>query len=125
MLSAFLTDETCAANCWYAREPVCHCSCGGTNHGILRVEGAEQPTRTKRMKSKLYKLHGVVPGYGAARKYVREELGSSPVTQSWDKVGEYNVQSAPKNSFSWPELKGFEPNRSFQQHPHLIWLRTV
>ncbi len=124
-MTSFLTSQTCAANCWYAREEVCHCSCGGVNHGILRTEGAEQPVRTKRAKHKVYELVGVVPGYGAARRYVQEELGQYPVTQGWDKVGEYHVQSAPKHSFSWTELKGFEPNRSFQEHPHLIWVRTA
>ena len=56
---AALTDQTCGEACWAAREDVCRCSCSGLNHGIHRVEGADQPTRTRRIQGTTYRLYAV------------------------------------------------------------------
>lgn len=40
-LVSYFSDITCGENCWSAKEDICHCSCGGKNHGIdLRGENA-------------------------------------------------------------------------------------
>jgi hypothetical protein len=52
-------DITCGEPCWHAREDECRCSCGGKNHGCLRVEGAEQPTRTAKIGGERYELLAV------------------------------------------------------------------
>lgn len=122
-----MTATTCGAACWYAREPVCRCSCGGENHGVLLKDGAEQPVRQRRALGRVFELVAVIIGYGKAHGYVRSDLaqgGWGGKAPDLCRVGDFNVQSAPKNAFKWPELKGFKPSRFFQEHPHLIWKRV-
>jgi hypothetical protein len=59
MVEAILTSATCGDGCWYAREKVCRCSCGGKNHGCLLEAGAERPARTSRIQGTLYELSAV------------------------------------------------------------------
>lgn len=54
---ATLTEATCSVACWQAREDVCRCSCGGSNHGI-HLRGGEA-TRTCRVNGVLYELVAV------------------------------------------------------------------
>ena len=63
IIEASLTSATCGEGCWYARETICHCSCGGKNHGCLLKEGAERPARTS-------KIHGVMYELSAVGRYV-------------------------------------------------------
>ena len=56
---AILTGATCGGACWEARENVCHCRCGGVNHGINRTANGTQPRRTRRVKADWYVLAGV------------------------------------------------------------------
>ena len=73
MVTSWLTQSTCADMCWYARENVCKCSCGGANHGVLLEEGVEQPKRTKQSKGYRYELEAVFGGENARRdaeKYI-------------------------------------------------------
>ena len=58
-LMAVLTGSTCGFPCWQACEDVCHCSCGGANHGILRV-GGKQPQRTAKIDGNFYELVAIV-----------------------------------------------------------------
>lgn len=58
LMAAVLTQTTCNEACWCAAEEVCHCSCGGKNHGIFRRTG-ERPERTCRIKGTWYKLGAV------------------------------------------------------------------
>ena len=60
---AILTGSTCGDNCWHAREDVCHCSCGGKNHGILTV-GGTAPVRSSKVDGEFYELVAVIPGRG-------------------------------------------------------------
>ena len=125
MIEAMVTTTTCGYNCWYAREDVCRCYCGGVNHGILTHDGAEQPVRIRKIKSKRFELVGVVPGYGNAHSYVRKELNGRSDSAEWCKMGDYLVQRVSDSKFGkWPELNGFEPDRHFQKHPHFVWKRV-
>ena len=126
LLMAVVTGSTCADACWYAREDVCRCSCGGANHGVLKDgDGAERPARTKRMRNKRYELVGVAIGYGNAYRTIRDMGLRETYTREYDNVGDCHVQSVPADKFGkWRELDGFEPNRRFQEHPHFIWKRV-
>jgi len=48
-LMSFYTSEGCIgrcdAKCYQAHQPVCHCICGGANHGV-GVQQATEHTRT-------------------------------------------------------------------------------
>ena len=59
MVEAILTSATCGDGCWYAREKVCRCSCGGKNHGCLLEAGAARPARTSRIQGTLYELSAI------------------------------------------------------------------
>ncbi len=107
---------TCAEACWFAREESCRCSCNGSNHGILLVNGQEHPKRSRRIGGHRYELNAVVIGYGAA-KSAAYGLGA----EGWP-VKNWIVQGAPTAAFKWPELSSFQPSRFFQDHPHLIWV---
>lgn len=61
VLEALYTQHTCGDACWRAKDDICHCSCGGKNHGCLRSEDGEQPARTKRIKGMMYQLAAVSP----------------------------------------------------------------
>ncbi len=59
---SILTEQTCGEPCWHAHQPVCHCSCGGKNHGILNTPGGQRPCRMAKMNGYPYKL-AAVGGY--------------------------------------------------------------
>jgi hypothetical protein len=59
MVLAILTSHTCGEACWEAREDICRCSCGGKNHGCLRVNGGARPERNSRIDGHAYKLIAV------------------------------------------------------------------
>ena len=122
-LLAILTDATCGQACWYAKEDVCRCRCGGENHGCLLMEGAEQPTRTKKKQHKLYELVSVVIGYWDSQQTMDALDGNRNHSPDWDKVGQHHASSAQKSNFRWPELAGFTPSTGLQKHPYLIWKR--
>lgn len=56
-----LTGSTCGDACWHAREEICHCSCGGANHGIL-TRGGCQPVRAGKIDGNQYEVVAVIPG---------------------------------------------------------------
>lgn len=58
-LNAVITGSTCGFACWQAHEEVCHCSCGGANHGILRM-GGNQPKRTAKIDGNFYELVAII-----------------------------------------------------------------
>ena len=114
-----LTNHTCGIACWYARENICRCSCGGVNHGVLLVEGAEQPARQRKVKSQRYELEAVVEGWLDARNYCRELGVIDPTVASWRYTQpELIMQSATKAQVTkWRELESFDAN----DRPYLIW----
>ena len=62
-LMAILTGSTCGFACWQAHEEICRCSCGGANHGILRL-GGTQPQRTAKIDGQFYELVGIMSRNG-------------------------------------------------------------
>ena len=59
LTEVLITEQTCGDACWHAKEDICHCSCGGKNHGCLRTEDGEQPARTRKIKNAMYQLIAV------------------------------------------------------------------
>ena len=59
LINAVLTNHTCGEGCWYAREKVCRCSCGGKHHGCLLDGGTARPVRTSRIDGLTYELVAV------------------------------------------------------------------
>lgn len=123
MVNATTTGTTCAANCWYAREPECRCSCGGRNHGSLLIDGAEQPRRNCVIDAHRYVL-GMIGRHepeSSARAFLRylraaglEERYGSPVG-SFGRVlalqnragGTVWVRRASEAQGAWPEVAGW------------------
>lgn len=58
---AIMTGSTCGDACWHAREDICHCSCGGVNHGIL-TRGGTSPVRNSKISGQFYELVSIIPG---------------------------------------------------------------
>jgi len=130
MVEAVLTATTCGEGCWFAREKVCRCSCGGKNHGCLLKDGAEKPVRNSKIDGERYELAAVgcyrdlyrqaaellrvvpsrtVGGYGFKLRWTATEKGS-PV----------RLKSATKQQKeSWKEVKN-----SGVQYPYLLWKST-
>jgi len=71
---AILTGHTCGEACWHARELVCRCSCGGANHGILKLANGIQPDRTMRKGDDVYTLAAVASSYTEAAAIETEIL---------------------------------------------------
>jgi hypothetical protein len=73
-----LTEHTCGEACWFAREEVCRCSCGGRNHGCLSDGGnGKQPQKMRKIDGYRYRLVEVgyyIPISNRARE-LTEELG--------------------------------------------------
>jgi len=56
LIQALITEQTCGDACWHAKDEICHCSCGGRNHGCMRTKDGEQPQRTRKIKGSMYQL---------------------------------------------------------------------
>ena len=137
---AVLTATTCGEACWYAREHVCRCSCGGQNHGVLLSPTGERPPRTRKTGRYRWQLAGVVPGWRPACKHAESlysEIGERPpvsysITPSWGKPPLYAVCGATDAQIAkWPELRpyqGYADGASCRavaedSRPYLIWQR--
>jgi hypothetical protein len=115
MVEAILTNHTCNEACWWAKEKVCHCSCGGKNHGCLLVDGAERPSRTSRIDGEMYGL-AAVGRYADLYREAENALKALPPKvaygSSWafpwgatDKGAPLRLKSASKAQLkSWTEL---------------------
>ena len=131
---AILTETTCGAACWHAREEVCRCSCGGKNHGVLNQPGAEQPARTCKIDGCRYELVAV-------GKEMHDEasrlLAACPprgthgtYTYSWretERGSPYRVKPATvMQCEKWAELsayKGLGKYEFYRAYPKLLWKR--
>ena len=66
-MMGIISAQTCGEACWYAKEDVCRCSCGGAMHGQFKVgDGQERPGRTKRSRGIRYDLVAVCDDYSEA-----------------------------------------------------------
>lgn len=148
-LRAFLSEATCGEACWEAREDVCHCSCGGENHGCMRSADGVRPARTSRIDGYMYELKGVGDVYADANainsqttKHVK--VGNWERDYPWevtDKGAPARVKTATIDQINrWPELASFrcEPwevwkkshpdaayiNYPLFDRPRLLWVRV-
>lgn len=133
-----LTGQTCAANCWYAREPECRCSCGGDNHGVLLTDGAEQPRRNCTILGHRYVL-GMIGRYSECERrmgefarsdFMREKYGrdypggyrGGPITGTKGGVA-WRKSATAAQARQWPEIPPhIDPQRPWVR-PSLLWIR--
>ena len=127
MVEAVLTATTCGEGCWFAREKVCRCSCGGKNHGCLLKDGAEKPVRTSKIDGVRCEL-AAVGCYRDMHKQANELLKGQKHSTPWglfhwtatEKGSPVRLKSATKQQKeSWKEVKN-----SGVQYPYLLWKST-
>jgi hypothetical protein len=125
MVNAILTCATCGEGCWYARELVCRCSCGGKNHGCLLGPNGARPTRTSKIHGTAYQLVAIGSWYDL---YEQAEVllkihgprgKASGYTYYWrptDPGAPIFLKCASKTQLeSWDELK------SMARGTYLLW----
>lgn len=102
----YVTGHTCGDACWHARDLICHCSCGGKNHGIF-ARGGNQPDRTARINGSMYKLVEVGP-YREIEKSRMDKTKESGHDWYFDPCGPFVRKVATKSQLSkWPELSAY------------------
>ena len=143
-----VTEATCGVACWMAKEPECHCSCGGKNHGILLTPGGTQPPRMAKIDGVRYVLEGIgkwndlyltayqlnrLAGY---RRVDKAELIQRQ-DQSWwnqykypwtetDKGAPARIKRAEDNQMKWREVNAiWEAAGKPSGKPYLLWKREV
>ena len=124
--SAETPGHTCNERCWYAKEEVCVCSCGGRNHGImLKSNGVHKPARSRSHHGRELELVAICPGRTAAAEYLQQvgDPYGGRRLKDYLKLGQYAVESATKSQFKWMELTGYDPTAPRDKYPHLIWKR--
>lgn len=134
-----ITTQTCAANCWYARETDCRCACGGANHGILLVDGAEQPRRTSRILGTVYVL-AAAGSYSQIGGLERAFIHSDGVRERFARTtgsGYYYMPSNERGSVAWTKLASESQSKNWPEardavvvtsygrsiRPTLLWIR--
>jgi len=130
-LFAILTGHTCGEACWHARELVCRCSCGGANHGILKLANGVQPDRTMRKGDTVYTLAAVSSSYNEAGKTTREVMDTRFPGLDVYAYGDYRECSdmpviqrkASASQLKWAESKTVEPDRYGDKY--LVWALPV
>lgn len=143
-ITAYLTNKTCGEACWYAKEEICRCSCGGKNHGCLKREDGEQPQRTAMIDGVRYKLAAVgkTEMYGEAtiiNKAAPKRQITSTCAYHWRETepgAPARVKKAsPSQLERWPELKAHleeitaikarrhAPIEYMRVWPYLLWVR--
>jgi hypothetical protein len=130
MVEAVLTGTTCGEGCWFAREKVCRCSCGGRNHGCLLKDGAKKPVRNSKIDGERYEL-AAVGCYADLYRRAAELLRAEPpqktrwagLTMRWtatDKGSPVRLKAASKvQKEKWEEVKNCGV-----QYPYLLWKST-
>lgn len=142
VVEAILTENTCAEACWYAREDVCRCSCGGKNHGSLRRPGGDRPARTRRVQGERYELAGIVgydpDGHGYFAAFERAARDEADRVNDGKAAGRsglvkrqygsdvrnrvFYTQATVKQINTWAELEPYQGDRGhWMTRPFLIW----
>ena len=143
-ISAFLSEATCSDACWYAKDDICHCSCGGKNHGCMRSSDGVQPKRTAKIDGYRYQLaaagyddifdqavkfneaHGVTFIYACTSRDISDRRCPAKIR--------YATESQVEK---WPELAAYRANiaetwrkenpegtvRDWPGMPRLLWIR--
>lgn len=115
LLQAMITERTCGDACWHAREDICHCSCGGRNHGCLRTNDGEQPARTKRIQGAMYQLIAV-------ETYSETECRAATKHPIYILQRMIDDNAIKAGLFEWHELKG---SKSFCDKPLPVYVKTA
>lgn len=137
-LIAVLTDQTCGEACWTAQEDVCHCSCGGKNHGIMRTPDGVRPIRMAKIQGTRYSLGavGTLADLCGAAEALNKTAGIvyRYAAQSSDRMFDglpAKIRPATKDQIErWPELatqrerlKGIPSYHWWRERPYLLWIR--
>jgi hypothetical protein len=146
LIQAMVTEQTCGDACWHAREDICRCSCGGRNHGCLRTEDGQQPSRTRKIKGAMYQLVAV-ESYESDNKNTTESrifnlernIENEGINLKLWTYGDINwaegyrmehlptfVKTASEDEVKrWPELSQWKEvvDKSFWYRPITLWLR--
>lgn len=143
---SIFSDITCGEACWYAKEDVCKCSCGGKNHGCLRTSDGHRPTRTAKIDGERYELVAVgeklyneaeqlIAGLGW--QSIEHYKAWSPITDE-DNIVSYHsthdhdmtqsggvirLKPASKSQIAtWSELAAFRDLPAYKA-VYLLWIR--
>jgi hypothetical protein len=121
MMVGYLSGHTCGDACWNARDLICHCSCGGRNHGIFS-RGGNQPERTARIGGSMYRL--VETGfYGAIEKRRMDETRACGHDWYYDPNGPWIKKTATQTQLkNWPEFQAFAESK---EAPYGLWQKIV
>lgn len=131
-----LTDNTCGAACWYAKEKACHCSCGGRNHGCLLDPDGEQPERVVKIDGDRYRLEAV-----GAYNFINNLAHAINLRLGWrriettitngdgtpyhyahhaiDKGAATRVKTPAGNQKDWPEMRV-----EHTKFPYILWVKV-
>jgi len=123
-----LTTQTCGEACWSAREEHCRCSCGGKNHGCLKVDGGTQPVRMAKIDGHRYKLHAVGPVGAEDASKLLETLGDPRARFLYHRPKEpgspVRLRAASASEIArWPELAAWRGRPAYERAPNLLWVR--
>ena len=133
---ATLTNATCGDACWYAREDICRCSCGGKNHACLRGERGNRPERTRKLNGYMYQLAAVeapgasciAVGEAPLRDLKRHIMTGVMAEGLWERYKfdstpgyPVKIKTASESEIKrWPELAAF---RDGPWRPATVWVR--
>jgi hypothetical protein len=146
LTQALITEQTCGDACWHAREDICHCSCGGRNHGCLRTDDGQQPVRTRKLKGGMYQLAAVQvydsdDNHDTSHKIYqleRDLINKGMTDKLWTHGDIYwaegyrmeqlptFVKTASESEVNrWPELSAWRnvPFSDVWNRPVVLWLR--
>lgn len=113
----YLSGSTCGDSCWHAREDVCHCSCGGVNHGCLRSADGVQPTRTAKIDGHMCELAAV--GYDIDKDAIAINKAAGVTSYNAHRARQHWGTGQPKAMVrgateaqvkKWPELAAYRHN---------------
>lgn len=119
----YLSGHTCGDACWHARDAICHCSCGGKNHGIF-ARGEAQPIRTAKINGAMYRLVEVGKHQQIEKRRFAEVIA---MKHDWyfDPHGPWLAKPATKSALkNWPELAAFQnddANYDLGSKTYILW----
>jgi len=143
---SIFSDITCGEACWYAKEDVCKCSCGGKNHGCLRTSDGHRPTRTAKIDGERYELVAVGKNLYSEAAQLTQGLGWQSIEhfEAWSPLEDSKTIMSYHHSYdrhgttsgavirlkpaskaqiaNWPELAAFQDIPRYEA-VYLLWIR--
>jgi hypothetical protein len=134
MVVGFISEHTCGVACWTAKDDICHCSCGGSNHGCLRSGNGQRPIRTAKIDGVRYELKAV----GGRELYKEAETINEapeagykdvlgPLKYPWretDKGAPARIKPANHDQVEkWPELSSWRGKDLYFHPAILLWVK--